>query len=196
MGRIVLASQSPRRRELLEQMGIVDFDVMPAYGGEEMNAPLRPRELVEQLAYAKAREVSALTEPSALVIAADTVVVLEGQVLGKPKNRQQAVEMLTALSGKTHQVYTGVVLMRGERVSVGSECTDVTFRRLEPWEIQGYADTGESMDKAGAYGIQGRGALLVSGIRGDYFNVVGLPVCRLGQMLRQFGIETLFSTES
>ena len=191
MGRIVLASQSPRRRELLEQMGIARFDIIPARGEEQMDRPLEPGKLVECLALAKARETALQVEQSALGIAADTVVVLEGRVLGKPADEAEAFDMLSALSGRTHQVYTGVALMQGGRTKSASECTDVTFRPLTEGEIRGYIAAGESMDKAGAYGIQGRGALLVEGIRGDYFNVVGLPVCRLGKMLKKFGVDTL-----
>ena len=191
MGRIVLASQSPRRRELLEQMGITGFDIIPAKGEEQMQERTEPGKLVEHLALAKARETALQVEQSALVIAADTVVVLEGKVLGKPADEDEAFAMLSALAGRTHQVYTGVALMQGGRTRSAYECTDVTFRPLTEGEIRGYLAAGESMDKAGAYGIQGRGALLVEGIRGDYFNVVGLPVCRLGQMLKRFGVHPL-----
>ena len=191
MGRLVLASQSPRRRELLGQMGLTDFDIIPARGEEIMDQTLTPAELVEALAYAKAAEVAAQVEEDCVVVAADTVVVLEGKVLGKPGDEQQACEMLSALSGHTHQVYTGLAVMSKGNCLQNHACTDVTFRPLTAAEIRGYLATGESMDKAGAYGIQGRGALLVEGIRGDYCNVVGLPVCKLGQMLAKFGIQTL-----
>ncbi len=191
MGRLVLASQSPRRRELLGQMGLTDFDIIPARGEEIMDASLTPAELVEALAYAKAAEVAAQVEEDWVVVAADTVVVLEGRVLGKPTDEQQAYEMLSALSGHTHQVYTGLAVMSKGKCLQNHECTDVTFRPLTAAEIRGYLATGESMDKAGAYGIQGRGALLVQGIRGDYCNVVGLPICKLGQMLAEFGMKTL-----
>jgi septum formation protein len=191
MGRIILASQSPRRRELLGQMGITQFDILPAQGEEDMTEQVTPAALVEHLALAKAKEVAAKAEPDAVVIAADTIVVQGGRVLGKPHSREEAFAMLSALSGTTHQVYTGVAVIRGGQVLVRHECTHVTFRPLSEEEIWAYIATGESMDKAGAYGIQGRGALLVEGIRGDYFNVVGLPVCTLGRMLREFGIKTL-----
>lgn len=191
MGRIILASQSPRRRALLEQMGIDHFDILPAKGEEQMREQAAPDVLVEHLALAKARETALQVEQSALIIAADTVVVLEGQVLGKPADEEEALAMLRSLAGRTHQVYTGIALMQGGRTRVSHECTDVTFRALMEEELRGYLAVGESMDKAGAYGIQGRGALLVEGIRGDYFNVVGLPVCRLGRMLREFGIHVL-----
>lgn len=188
---IILASQSPRRRELLGRIGLTDFAVIPARGEEDMSAHLTPDKLVEALASAKAREVGAAASADDVVIAADTVVTLDGKVLGKPHSEAEAFEMLRTLSGNTHQVYTGVAVLRGERLEVAHEVTSVTFRPLTDGEIRNYIATGEPMDKAGAYGIQERGALLVEGIRGDYFNVMGLPVCKLGQMLRTFGIETL-----
>lgn len=188
--KIILASQSPRRRELLERMGLVDFAVCPAQGEERAEPGLAPAQLVEQLSADKAREVAA-REPEALVIAADTVVAVDGRVLGKPHSRQEAVEMLTLLSGRSHTVYTGVTVRHGGRELTGHEATQVVFARLTPEQIQAYVDTSEPMDKAGSYGIQGRGCVLVEGIRGDYYNVVGLPVYRLAGMLRQFGVEPL-----
>lgn len=188
---IILASQSPRRRQLLEQMGISDFIVRPARG-EEVAAPgLTPAQLVEALSRQKAEEVAAGADQEDLVIAADTVVALDHRVLGKPHSREEAQEMLAALSGREHTVYTGVTLRRGQQVLTRHEATQVRFRPLTQEEIAAYVATGEPMDKAGAYGIQGRGALLAQGIVGDYFNVVGLPVCLLGQMLRQFGVDPL-----
>jgi septum formation protein len=124
------------------------------------------------------------------VIGADTVVVLDGKVLGKPRDAADAVRMLQSLSGKTHQVMTGVCVLKGERVLTHTEVTEVTFRPLSDREIRNYVATKEPMDKAGAYGVQGGAARFVEGIRGDYFNVVGLPVCRLGLMLEKFMEET------
>ena len=188
---LILASQSHRRRELLAQMGLTDFIIRPARGEEVADPALSPDRLVEELSAQKAREVAARSAPGDLIIAADTVVAVEGRVLGKPRSREEAVEMLTALSGRTHTVYTGVTLCRGEEVLTRHEATAVTFRTLTPAEIAAYVSTGEPMDKAGAYGIQSLGSLLVEGISGDYFNVVGLPVCRLGRMLARFGVDVL-----
>ena len=188
--RIVLASQSPRRRELLERMGITKFDVIPAKGEEVADPGLTPQALVEELSRQKAAEVAA-QEPDALVIAADTVVAIDGKVLGKPTSTQHAVEMLTRLSGREHHVYTGFTVRQGETIITAHEDTTVNFRPLTPKEIAAYVATGEPMDKAGSYGIQGFGCVLISGIQGDYYNVVGLPVCRLAQALEQFGVNGL-----
>lgn len=188
---IILASQSPRRRQLLEQMGFTDFLIRPAQGEELADPNLDPGGLVEALSRQKALEISASADPEDLIIAADTVVAVDGQVLGKPHSTQQAQEMLSALSGQEHTVYTGVTVCRGGQILTQHEATAVRFRPLTAQEIDAYIATGEPMDKAGSYGIQGRGALLVEGISGDYFNVVGLPVCRLGRMLTQFGVDPL-----
>lgn len=191
MGKIILASQSPRRRQLLEQMGITDFVICPAKGEEDMGAQLPPDRLSEALALAKAREVAAQAGPEDIMIAADTIVTLDHQVLGKPHSREEAVSMLETLSGRHHVVYTGLAVLRGGETVSDHEATQVRFRPLSREEIAAYVATGEPMDKAGAYGIQGRGALLVEGIVGDYFNVMGLPVCKLGQILNRFGVKTL-----
>lgn len=188
---IILASQSPRRRQLLEQMGFTDFLIRPAQGEELADPNLDPGGLVEALSRQKALEISAAADPQDLIIAADTVVAVDGQVLGKPHSTQQAHKMLSALSGREHTVYTGVTVCRGGQILTQHEATTVRFRPLTAQEIDAYIATGEPMDKAGSYGIQGRGALLVEGISGDYFNVVGLPVCRLGRMLTQFGVDPL-----
>ncbi len=189
--RIILASQSPRRRELLERMGITKFDIIPAQGEEVADPGLPPQALVEELSRQKCAEIAACVGPEDLVIAADTVVAIDGQVLGKPRSREHAVEMLTGLSGREHHVYTGFTVTRGNQTVTGHEDTAVCFRPLTADEIAAYVDTGEPMDKAGSYGIQGRGCVLVEGIRGDYYNVVGLPVCRLAQVLTQFGVNGL-----
>lgn len=187
---MILASQSPRRRELLGQMGF-SFTVRPAKGEELAHPELTPAQLVEELARQKALEVSAEAASDDVVVAADTVVAIDGVVLGKPRDKAQAAEMLSALSGREHTVYTGVAVKRGETLLVEHEATQVRFRPLTEREIDLYIQTGEPMDKAGSYGIQGYGALLVEGIRGDYFNVVGLPICRLGRMLAQVGEDAL-----
>jgi len=188
---LILASQSPRRRELLGQMGLTDFIIRPAVGEEKADLSLPPDRLVEALSAQKGLEVAAAAAPGDLVIAADTVVAVDGQVLGKPRDRADALRMLAALSGRAHTVYTGVTLCRDGAVLTQHEATQVRFRPLSPAEMEAYVDTGEPMDKAGAYGIQGYGALLVEGIEGDYSNVVGLPVCRLGRMLARFGVDAL-----
>lgn len=187
---MILASQSPRRRELLGQMGF-SFTVRPARGEELPHPELTPAQLVEELARQKALEVSAEAASDDVVVAADTVVAIDGVVLGKPRDKAHAAEMLSALSGREHTVYTGVAVKRGETLLVEHEATQVRFRPLTEREIDLYIQTGEPMDKAGSYGIQGYGALLVEGIRGDYFNVVGLPICRLGRMLAQVGEDAL-----
>ena len=183
---IVLASQSPRRRELLERLGLPFRTLVPDID-ERMDRPLPPAELVAVISAEKARAAQALAGPEAIVIAADTVVALDGAVLGKPAGGADAARMLSALAGRTHHVYTGLTVLRGERVRTVSEETAVTFRTLTEREITAYVRTGEPLDKAGAYGIQGYGALLVEGIRGDYYNVMGLPVCRLGLLLGELG---------
>ncbi len=188
--KLILASQSPRRRELLGQMGLEFTVISPEIDEDAFTAP-DPAALVRTLSREKALAVAREQDGDVLVIAADTVVVLDGQALGKPRDRAEAEAMLAALSGRSHAVYTGVTVCRGDRAVTEAERTEVTFRALTRLEIRRYAATGEPMDKAGAYGIQGLGALLVEGIRGDYFNVVGLPVCLLGRMLADFGVDCL-----
>lgn len=189
---IILASKSPRRRELLSQMGLTDFLIIPAAGEENADPSLTPPQLAEALALHKAREVYRNhAAPGDLVIGADTIVVLDNHVLGKPRDAGHALEMLTALSGRAHHVCTGVAVLRDGAELVDHEDTEVHFRTLTRQEMLRYIATGEPMDKAGAYGIQGRGALFIPRIHGDYSNVVGLPLCRLGQMLEQLGIESV-----
>ncbi|MBD5134248.1 MAG: septum formation inhibitor Maf [Clostridiales bacterium] len=188
---IILASKSPRRKELLRQVGIEDFKISAPNVDESVEAGLSPAETVEQLSLRKARAAAKKAGPGDLIIAADTVVALDGKVLGKPRDEADAFAMLSALSGREHHVYTGVTVLRGEEAVTRHEETAVTFRDIGPDEIRGYIATGEPMDKAGSYGIQGVGALLVSGIRGDYCNVMGLPVFRLGRILKEFGIDLL-----
>lgn len=188
---LILASQSPRRRELLKQMGISDFCIVTPDIDERMDRSLSPDRLVETISAEKAGAVAARTGEGALVIAADTVVALDGAVLGKPADLADARRMLAALSGRRHQVYTGFTVLHHGKAVTRSEVTEVAFRPLAPEEIDAYVATGEPMDKAGAYGIQGVGALLVEGIRGDYFNVMGLPVCALGRVLAGFGVDCL-----
>lgn len=189
MTRFILASASPRRRDLLRQLGL-DFEVWPSQLKESNFSELSPAMRVEALALAKAKAVAAVVSQEVLVIGADTIVVYQGEVLGKPASATEAEAMLALLSGKTHTVYTGVALVRapgGEGKSTHAS-TEVTFRHLSPQVISSYVATREPMDKAGGYGIQGRGALLVAGIKGDYSNVVGLPLVKLAELMEQFGV--------
>ncbi|GFN22607.1 Maf family protein [Thermanaeromonas sp. C210] len=189
MPRLVLASGSPRRQQLLSQLGL-RFETMPSSLRENKYDRLPPEERVRALARAKALEV-ARNLSEAVVVGADTLVVCQGRVLGKPSSPAEAEAMLSFLSGKTHRVYTGVavVAVPGKVIREAWECTEVRFRRLTPKEIKAYVATGEPLDKAGAYGIQGRGALLVEGIKGDFFNVVGLPLVKTAGLLEEFGID-------
>lgn len=183
---LILASQSPRRKELLERLGL-DFSVRVAPQEEEQSG--EPQEVAQKNALAKALPVSA-ANPQALVLGADTIVVLNQKIIGKPKDAGEAREMLSALSGREHQVTTVVALaLGGQALRVFSSTTMVRFRMLSPGEIEGYLATGEPFDKAGAYGIQGFGGLLVESIKGCYYNVVGLPLPKLAEELRRFGIE-------
>ena len=194
--KIILASNSPRRKELLGKIGIEEFKIISPNVDESVEKNLSPSEIVERLSLRKALAAAKKAGPDDLIIAADTVVALDGAVLGKPHDEADAFAMLSALSGREHHVYTGVTVLRGEEAVTQHEETAVTFRDIGPDEIRGYIATGEPMDKAGAYGIQERGALLVSGIHGDYFNVMGLPVFRLGRVLAQFGVDLLSGDHS
>lgn len=194
MLQFILASQSPRRQQLLRQIGIADFEIILPDADETYDPALSPEQIVSSISRKKAEAVRPLAK-DALVIAADTMVFLDGLRLGKPKTQEEAREMLTALSGRTHHVCTGVTVCRGPQVFTESETTSVTFRPLTGWEIARYVLTGEPMDKAGSYGVQGLGALFVEHIDGDYFNVMGLPLCRLGRMLKRFGVDPFFREE-
>ncbi len=185
MKKLILASGSPRRRELLGLFGI-PFAVQAADIDETMDLAKAPCDEVARVSSCKA-----LAIPRAegdVVIAADTIVVCNGKVLGKPHSREAAIEMLTLLSGRDHQVMTGCTVLTDDARETFTEVTTLHFRTLTPQEIERYVDTGEPMDKAGAYGIQGGAALFCTGIEGDYYNVMGLPVCHLGLVLRDFGI--------
>ena len=188
---IVLASASPRRSELMHMLGFSDVIIHPAKGEEHPPKGRSPEETVKALSRAKAEEVAALFQPDTLVIAADTIVWLDGEILGKPHSEEQAFSMLHQLSGRDHEVYTGVTLLDGEGELCEAERSVVHFRKLSDEEIRRYIATGEPMDKAGAYGAQGKGALFVRAIEGDFFNVMGLPICRLGQMLAKKGVPIL-----
>ena len=183
--KLVLASQSPRRRELLEWIQ-KDFIVQASSAEEVIPPGATPYEAVELLATTKAQAV-AKDYPDCVVIGADTVVALDGQIMGKPKDRADCVRMLSALSGREHEVYTGVALVVNGQTESFYERTAVRFLPLTEEEINWYANLGEPYDKAGAYGIQGYGSLLVKGICGDYFNVMGLPVAALNRRLKALG---------
>ena len=188
---IVLASGSPRRQELLQRMGIEAFDVVTPHADERFPAGLSPRETVAHIARAKAEAAKALTAPEDLVITADTMVFLDDERLGKPRDEADALRMLTALAGRRHTVCTGVTVRQGDKYKCFTVSTDVYFRPASERELRAYIASGEPMDKAGAYGAQGLGALLVERIDGDFFNVMGLPVSALSQALREFGIDLL-----
>ena len=191
MTHIVLASGSPRRQELLTRIGVTDFDIRVPHTEESYPAGLSPQETVSYISREKADAAAALCTPEELVITADTMVFLDSQHLGKPQDEADALRMLTALQGRQHQVCTGVTVRQGERSLTECETTQVYFRPAEQEELLNYIRTGEPMDKAGAYGVQGKGALLVERLDGDFFNVMGLPVLRLSRMLAQFGIRLL-----
>lgn len=182
---LILASQSPRRKELLGLFRI-PFTIRVADIDEAMD-PGDPYNEVTRVSRLKAMAVS--REAGDVVIAADTIVVCDGKVLGKPRDEADARRMLHLLSGRDHQVMTGLTVLRGEKMLSCTEVTDIHFRDLTEKEIESYIRTGEPMDKAGAYGIQGGAALFAEKLCGDYFNVVGLPVCRLGKLLKEIAPE-------
>lgn len=184
MKKLILASGSPRRKELLTTAGL-EFEIIVADVDEVIPEEAEPQDVVKSLALQKAEAV-AKNYPDCIVIGADTIVVNDNTILGKPKSEEDAVEMLCALSGRTHYVCTGVALVCGERAKSFCETTEVEFHSLTRDEIVSYVKTGEPMDKAGAYGIQGKGCVLVKQIVGDYFNVVGLPVSKVYRELGDF----------
>ena len=179
---LILASASPRRKELLGLFHI-PFEIRVADIDEAMDPGKSPFDEVARVSRLKALAVN--RKDNDTVIAADTIVVCCGRVLGKPKSEEDAVEMLHLLSGRDHQVMTGVTVLRGEKCETFTEVTDIHFRELSDREIRAYVATGEPMDKAGSYGIQGGAALFCTHMVGDFYNVMGLPVCRLGQALRE-----------
>lgn len=188
LARVLLASASPRRRELLTLIGI-EHEVRPSNIDEAYLAGELPRQHAERLAREKA---TALDDDDSVTIGSDTIVVVDGDVLGKPRDRQHAAEMLRRLSGRSHVVMTGVAVRWRGNVASGLEEVGVTFRALTDDEIERYIDTGEPMDKAGAYGIQGFGATIVDRVDGDYFAVMGLPLNRLVRLLGEVGVSYSF----
>ena len=187
--RIILASGSPRRKSLLESIGI-EFTVYRPDTDESRFPNESPANYCMRLARSKAF-AGAEHFPDSLIIAADTIVVIDGEILGKPHDRPDAVRMLKALQGREHEVITGLAVVSGEREQVHAEHSAVRFRALNDSEISAYVETGECDDKAGAYAVQGLGSLIVEGINGDYYNVVGLPLCALGGMLRAERIDLI-----
>jgi len=169
-------------------IGIEEFSVIPDQSEEEIIPGLSPEETVCNIALQKAINVSRSCSHSDIIIAADTLVYIDDRPLGKPDGPDGAAEMLRELSGKRHTVYTGVTLLKGDVRAVAVEKTEVYFREISENEISKYVKTGESLDKAGAYGAQGRGSIFVERIEGDFFNVMGLPLCRLSVMLKDFGV--------
>ena len=188
MMKLILASQSPRRKELLGLLGI-PFEIQVPQADETMDPAADPARQVAQVSRRKA--LATHTETENVVVAADTIVVCDGKIMGKPHSFQEAVEMLSLLSGRSHLVMTGMTVMRGEQISSCTEITEVFFREISQKEILRYVESGEPMDKAGAYGIQGGAALFVEKIDGDYYNVMGLPVCRLTQLLKEVAPELM-----
>jgi len=191
MGKLILASQSPRRQELLHRIGLDDFSILVPHADESYDPALSPQEIVCHISAVKAAAAAEMVEKDDIVITADTMVFLDDQRLGKPHDEAEAFSMLRRLSGREHIVCTGVTVRCGDRVLTQAETTSVRFRPLRDEEILFYIRTGEPMDKAGAYGIQERGSLLVEGITGDFFNVMGLPVLRLARMLSSFGLDLM-----
>ncbi len=193
--KIILGSRSPRRRELLAKLGL-EFRILTADVDEAMDLTADPAAEVARISAKKAAAILPLAGEEELVVCADTIVVLDDRIMGKPADAAEAARMLRALSGRTHRVLTGVTIhsARGQKTVV--ETTEVTFRPLREAEIAAYIATGEPMDKAGAYGIQGTAGLFVSGIRGDYFNVMGLPLCTVTLLLRSFGVPVLGTPEA
>ena len=191
--RVVLASASPRRRQLLNLIGIA-HDVRPANIDEAMRQRETPRRHAERLAREKATAIAA-RDPDLITIGADTVVVINRRVLGKPRDEAEAIQMLTQLNGRQHTVITAIAVARGRKLRSSIEEVQVKFRRLRDDEIEAYVATGEPMDKAGAYGIQGYGATIVERIEGDYFAVMGLPLARLTALMRDLGVRYRFGEE-
>ena len=183
---LVLASRSPRRYELLKSIGIDNFEVIADSSEEVLTPGLSPQEQVIDLSFQKARNVKGFCTDGSLIIAADTLVYLGSEPLGKPDSEQDAVVMLKKLSGRRHSVYTGVTLLRGSGHVSCAEKTDVYFREISDAEIAAYIKTGEPMDKAGAYAAQGGAAAFIERVEGEFSNVMGLPLCRLTVMLKDF----------
>ncbi len=189
MKKIILASQSPRRKWLLEQIGL-EFDIIPSNFDEDIENKKFSKKLIESLAYEKAKEVSERIGNEVLIIAADTVVILGNQILGKPTDEEDARQMLQKLSNKTHKVITAIAIIDKyeDKTLINSKISKVKFKKLSDREINDYIKTGEPLDKAGSYGIQAYGSLFVEKVEGCYNNIVGLPLNLLAEMLKSFGV--------
>jgi septum formation protein len=196
MKKIILASASPRRKELLEKIRL-KFEVDASGCDEEINSGLGPQEIVQQLSIIKAKSVAA-RHKNAIVIAADTIGVIGDRILGKPHTKNEARKMLRAISGKSHSVITGfsIIDTTTDKIVTGTVDTRVYIKKLSGEEIDAYVATGEPLDKAGAYAIQGMGAVIVEKIEGDYYNVIGLPLHALAEALKEFGINVWGYTPS
>ena len=188
---LILASQSPRRREMFDRLGL-DYKALTSDADETITESLTPADYVKTLALRKAKALSSLADD--VIVAADTVVALDGEIYGKPIDYADAFRMISAFSGRTHEVYIAFAIVKGGKAYAEAVATAVTFRALTDREIDYYIQKEAPYDKAGAYGIQGKGAVLIEGIEGDYFNVVGLPVCRLWKLLGELAPELLEET--
>ena len=189
MAKIVLASASPRRQELLQRIGITDFTVRVPDADESYDPAMSPEEIVCHIS--RQKSLALCSSDDEIVITADTMVFLDDKRLGKPKDEEDALRMLTALQGRHHTVCTGVTVRQGQRILTRAAATAVYFRPANEQELRAYIRGGEPMDKAGSYGVQGQGALLVERIDGDFFNVMGLPLLMLSRMLQDFGVNLL-----
>ena len=182
--KIILASGSPRRKELLKSLGI-EFEIIKPNADEKILNDESPENLCKRLAELKANSINISNK---IILAADTIVVIENEILGKPKNRDDAFRMLNLLQGREHKVLTGIALRENNKLISDVEISCVKFRELNQAQIKAYISSGECDDKAGAYAVQGLGSLLIEYIKGDYYNVVGLPLCKFGKMLSNFNI--------
>ena len=187
---IILASKSPRRQELLARMGL-EFTVKASRIDEKTDPFAHPSDEVARISLAKAQVVVDSCAPEDIIISADTIVVCDGLMMGKPHSESEAFSMLRRLSGRDHQVMTGLTVIGDGRTENLTVTTTLRFRALSDQEIRNYIATGEPMDKAGAYGIQGLASMFVVGLDGDYYNVMGLPICTLTVLLRRFGVKLL-----
>lgn len=185
--KLILASASPRRHEILESVGLF-HEIVVSDVDETVDGNLGCEAAVKEIARRKVLAVLGTVSGESIVLAADTLVEIDEKTLGKPASTADACRMLEMLSGKTHRVFTGIAVSDGKKTACEAVCTSVTVRKLRRDEIEGYVATGEPLDKAGAYGIQGIGGAFVSRIDGDYFNVVGLPICKVVEILCDFGI--------
>lgn len=187
MKKIILASKSPRRKQILEQVGL-KFTVVVSDFDETRIKFKTPQEMVKKLSLEKARIIAA-KNPNVIIIGADTTVIYKNEIIGKPTSKQDAVRILKLLSGKVHEVVTGFTVVGGKKSITKAVTSRVKFKQLSEAEIKAYVETGEPMDKAGGYGIQDKGGVFIENIQGDYFNIVGLPIFAVSEVLKQFGVE-------